>query len=35
LAFWAKNIFKLGKILIMTLVFEKNAKFYAENRRTS
>jgi hypothetical protein len=31
LAFLTQNTAKLGKILIITLVFEKNANFFAEN----
>jgi hypothetical protein len=33
MAFWAQNKAKLCKILIITLVFEKNAKFFADNCR--
>jgi hypothetical protein len=33
LAFFAQNKAKLCKILIITLVFEKNASFFAENRQ--
>jgi hypothetical protein len=33
--FLTQNKGKLGKILIITLVFEKNAKFFAENWRKS
>jgi hypothetical protein len=35
LAFFAQNKAKLCKILIITLVFEKNANFFAENRQKS
>jgi hypothetical protein len=35
LAFLTQNKAKLCKILIITLVFEKNAKFFAENCRKS
>jgi hypothetical protein len=35
LAFLAQNKAKLWKILIITLVFEKNANFFAENGRKS
>jgi histidinol phosphatase-like enzyme len=35
LAFFTQNKAKLCKILIITLVFEKNANFYAENCRKS
>jgi hypothetical protein len=35
LAFLTQNKAKLCKNLIMTLVFEKNAKFFAENRQKS
>jgi hypothetical protein len=35
LAFLAQNKAKLCKILIITLVFEKNANFFAENCRKS
>jgi hypothetical protein len=35
LAFWSQNKAKLCKILIITLVFEKNAKFFAENGQKS
>jgi hypothetical protein len=35
LAFWTQNKAKLCKILIITLVFEKNANFFAENRQKS
>jgi hypothetical protein len=35
MAFWARNKAKLCKILIITLVFEKNANFFAENGRKS
>jgi hypothetical protein len=35
LAFLTPNKGKLCKILIITLVFEKNAKFFAENWRKS
>jgi hypothetical protein len=34
-AFLTQNKAKIGKILIMTLVFEKNANFFAENWRKS
>jgi hypothetical protein len=33
--FWFKNKAKLCKIVIITLVFEKNANFFAENCRQS
>jgi hypothetical protein len=33
LAFLTQNKAKLCKILIITLVFEKNANFFAENRQ--
>jgi hypothetical protein len=33
MAFLTQNKDKLCKNLIVTLVFEKNAKFFAENRR--
>jgi hypothetical protein len=35
LAFLTQNKAKLCKILIVTLVFEKNGKFFAENWRKS
>jgi hypothetical protein len=35
LAFWTQNKAKLCKNLIITLVFEKNANFFAENWRKS
>jgi hypothetical protein len=35
LAFLTQNKAKIGKILIITLVFEKNANFFAENCRKS
>jgi hypothetical protein len=35
LAFFIQNKAKLCKILIITLVFEKNANFFAENCRKS
>jgi hypothetical protein len=35
LAFLAQNKAKLCKILIITLVFDKNANFFAENRQKS
>jgi predicted dinucleotide-binding enzyme len=35
MAFLAQNKAKLCKILIITLVFEKNANFFAENRQKS
>jgi hypothetical protein len=35
LAFLTKNKAKFGKIWIITLVFEKNANFFAENCRKS
>jgi hypothetical protein len=35
LAFLTQNKSKLYKILIITLVYEKNAKFFAENCRKS
>jgi hypothetical protein len=35
LAFLTQNKAKLCKILIITLVFEKNAKFFAENWQKS
>jgi hypothetical protein len=35
LAFLTQNKAKLGKILIITLVFEKNAKFFAKNWQKS
>jgi hypothetical protein len=35
LAFSTQNKAKLCKILIITLVFEKNANFFAENRQKS
>jgi hypothetical protein len=35
LAFFNKKIVKLCKILIIALVFEKNANFFAENWRKS
>jgi hypothetical protein len=35
LAFLTQNKAKLCKNLIMTLVFEKNAKFFDENRQKS
>jgi hypothetical protein len=35
LAFSTQNKAKLSKILIITLVFEKNANFFAENRQKS
>jgi hypothetical protein len=35
LAFLTQNKAKLSKILIITLVFEKNANFFAENSQKS
>jgi hypothetical protein len=35
LAFWLKTKLKYAKILIITLVFEKNANFFTENRQKS
>jgi hypothetical protein len=35
LAFFTQNKAKLCKILIITLIFEKNAKFFVENCRKS
>jgi hypothetical protein len=35
LAFWTQNRAKLSQILIISLVFEKNAIFFAENCQKS